>query len=180
MKATPTSMIKNKTFFMAYCIGSGFAALTVVLNSLIKILSTVITIAVERQIESPSFIIMYFYILAISIFGMFCGIKIANDSPRAQTYLIWYLAPQIPLISIPGFAYYLKLGMDFTIYGIFDPVFYTFMGTRMNFSIGAFFNLNLDTSSTENMLFVGMNIIPVILLLSLVDVKKKLVSAANS
>jgi hypothetical protein len=158
---------------MVYCIGSGFAALTVVLNSLLKILSTVITIAVEHQIEKPSFIVMYLFIFAISIYGIFCGIKISQDSPNAQKYLIWYLIPQIPLISIPGFVYYLKLGFDFTIYEILDSSLSHFIGTRMNFSIGAFFNLNFDTASNETMVFVGINIIPVILLGSLVTLKNK-------
>jgi hypothetical protein len=164
---------KNKNFFVVYCIGSGFAALAVVLNSLLHILSTIISIALEDEFTKVSFILMYIYAFSLSIFGIFCGLKIANNSPKGNKYLKYYLIPQIPLISIPGFIYYFKLGFDFTIYCILDKGISAILGTRINFSIGSFFNLNFETNVSQQAVFVGVNIVPILLLASLIKVRRK-------
>ena len=166
-------MIKrNRNFYIIYCIGSGFAALTVILNSLINVLSTIIEIIYTGQTDRISFVIMYLYALAISIFGIFCGVKIANNSPNSFKYLKLYLIPQIPLISIPGFIYYFKLGLDFTIYGVLASDVTSILGTRINFAIGSFFNLNFETSATEDVILVGFNLIPILLLASFIKIKR--------
>ena len=163
---------KNRNFFIVYCIGSGFAALMVILNSSIKVAHTLIDMAVQNQAANIAFIIMYAYALALSIFGIYCGLKIANNSPSGRKYLKFYLIPQIPLISIPGFAYYFKMGLDFTTYIILDNSISSILGTHLNFSIGSFFNLNFDEATADNGVLVGVNIVPILLLASLVVAKK--------
>ena len=166
-------MIKrNRNFFIVYCIGSAVAALTVILNSLVNVLTSVIEIVYNGQTDKAAFVAMYVYALTISIFGIFCGLKIANNSPKGFKYLKLYLIPQIPLISIPGFIYYFKLGLDFTIYCILNNEVTEILGTRINFAIGSFFSLNFDASSTKDAVLVGVNIIPILLLASFIKIKR--------
>jgi hypothetical protein len=157
----------NRNFFIVYCIGSAFAALTIILNSTIEIFSIII----ENKTDKTAFVIMYFYALALGIFGIFCGLKIANKSPNGLTYLKFYLIPQIPLISIPGFLYYFKLGLDFTIYFVLSTDVAEILDTRISFAIGSFFSLNFDNSITDQAVLVGVNIIPVLLLASFIKIK---------
>ena len=167
-------MLKRyRNFYMIYCIGSGFAALMIVLNSTTNVIAVIVEMTLDYKSGSNiSFLIMYIFAMTISIYGIFCGVKIANNSPNAKKYLRIYSIPQIPLVSIPGFIYFFKLGLDFTVYLILDAAVSTVQETRVNFSIGSFFNLNFNTEITEGSVFVGLNIIPIILLISLLDTKK--------
>jgi hypothetical protein len=160
----------NRNFFIIYCIGSGFAALTVILNSLAGVFQTIVNIIIEGEVDKISFILMYFYAFALSVLGIFAGVKIANNSPNSFKYLKLYLIPQIPLISIPGFIYYFKLGLDFTVYCIFGRDVSEILGTRLNFAIGSFFSLNFETSATKDAVLVGVNIIPILLLASFIKI----------
>jgi hypothetical protein len=160
---------KYRNFYIVYCIGSGFAALMVVLNSEINVINKLISISLDNAEYNLSFFLMYIFALGLSVFGIICGLKIANNSHVSKKYLRWYLIPQIPLISIPSFVYYFKLGLDFTIYLVVDPYLANILDARANFAIGSFFNLNYDAQLTRQSIYVGVNLIAVLLLISLLD-----------
>lgn len=163
---------RYRGFFIIYCIGGAFAALALILQSLGEVARMIISIVIENKFENYSFFFFFVYSLFISIYGIFCGLKIANNSPQSRKYVTYYLIPQIPFITISGFTYFMKLGLDFTIYTIFNPAFDQLMELRLNPSIGAYFNINFNLMNNDQLPVLGINFIPVILLLFLYKINK--------
>ncbi len=152
-------------FFIIYCIGGGFLAFALLLSRLGDIAAIFINGFVGEGFELTAMVMFFFYALTLSLLGIYCGIKLADNSPLAKRYLVYYLIPQIPFISFPGLIYYFKFGMSFTCYFAFSTEIEGLQAVFFNSSIGSYFNLNTDIDATLNQILIGINLVPVTMLL---------------
>lgn len=86
-----------------------FLSICMIIGAVVSIIT--LAFLFRKLASQPALAIILFPFLALFIIYIWKGIRLWQDKPGAYKWAFWLFLIQIPIISFPGFNYYLYTGL---------------------------------------------------------------------